>query len=499
MLEVGNGKTHHTAVKEAALNVLPKPGLLIGDRWITDCSGGWTRHIYPATGKPTVSIPMAGTKEIDEAVETARAALPIWRGMPADQRRELMLRFAQLLRQQVETIGNMAVIENGTPLSIATLIAYVAADLFAYNAGWADKIGGEVVETWPVSALDYTLEEPYGVVAAILPFNGPVAQFAMVIAPALAAGNCVVVKPSSLTPFTAMWFGQLFLEAGFPPGVVNIVPMKGKDGDLLCAHPGVDKIHLTGSVSTARAVLAAAALNLTPCGFELGGKSATIVFDDADLQVAAQSAVQQLSTLSGQVCVKGSRFIVQSGVYEKVIELCKTFTEDIMVGDPVLETTVMSPVISAAQCDEIMGFINRAKANKSFRLITGGERLGGELSGGYFIAPTIFADVENSAEICQKEVFGPVLTFTKFDTEDQAIRMANDSNYGLGGYIYTNDLKRAHTVSSAIRTGNVWVNNFMGVPAGAPFGGIKQSGYGRVGGIHGIREFKRPKNIWISL
>jgi acyl-CoA reductase-like NAD-dependent aldehyde dehydrogenase len=290
----------------------------------------------------------------------------------------------------------------------------------------------------------------------------------------------------------------LFLEAGFPPGVVNVIPTGSGGGEALCSHPGVDKIHVTGSVATAQAVMAAAAKNLTPVAFELGGKSATIIFDDADIQVAAQSAVQWISTFSGQACLKGSRLIVQSAVYGEVVELCKTLAEDITVGDPVLETTVMGPVVNAAQCDAIMGFINRARKNNAGRLISGGERLGGNLAKGYFIAPTIFAEVDNSTEIAQSEVFGPVLTITRFDTDEEAVRIANDSEYGLAGYIYTNDLKRAHRVAAAINAGNIWINRFTGVPASVPFGGIKHSGFGRVGGIEGIREFTRPKNVSIS-
>ena len=362
----------------------------------------------------------------------------------------------------------------------------------------ASKTSGEVIDISPLTALDYTLNEPYGVVAVILPWNVPVTQFSMIVAPALAAGNCVVVKPSSLTPFTSLRLGELFLEAGFPPGVVNIIPTGARGGEALCSHPGVDKIHFTGSIATAQAVMKAAAKNVTPVGFELGGKSANIIFDDADPQAAAQAAVFWIFLLCGQACLKGGRVLIQSTVYDQTVELCKTSAENLAVGDPALETTLMGPLVSAAQCHDIMGFIERAKSNKIGRLITGGERLQGDLANGYFVAPTIFADVPNKAEISQKEVFGPVLTITRFDTEEEAISIANDSEYGLAGYIHTNDLKRAHRVAAAINAGSIWVNGFNLSP-GAPFGGIKKSGFGRIGGIEGIREFTRPKNVSVPI
>ena len=485
-------------MKDANLDVLPKPGLLINGERITRTSGGQIEHIYPATGKPTVRVPLAGNKEIDQAVQAARAAFPEWRAMPADERRNLMFRFSQLLTEKAESISQMITVENGTPISIARNSPTHIADVFAYNAGWADKIGGHVVDVWPAPALDYTLEEPYGVVAVILPWNAPAVQFSMIAAPALAAGNCIVVKPSSVTPFTAVRLGELLLEAGFPPGVVNVIPTGSGGGEALCSHPGIDKIHLTGSVATARAVMTAAAKNVTPVGFELGGKSANIIFNDANLQDAAQSAVMWLMLISGQVCIKGSRILVQSGVYDQVIEQCRAFTEDISVGDPALETTMMGPVVSASQCTQIMGFIERAKQTKSGRLVTGGQHLGGELAEGYFISPTIFADVDANAEIAREEVFGPVLTITRFDTEEEAINIANNTEFGLAGYIHTNDLKRAHRVAKAMNTGNIWINEFVGMPASIPFGGIKKSGFGRVGGIEGIREFTRPKNVMVS-
>lgn len=487
------------AISEAELELLPQPGLLIGDRRLTDSSGGEHEHVYPATGKPTLRVPLAGAKEIDDAVRAARAALPAWKARTADQRRDVMLRLAQLVREQMEEIARVSVVENGMPLSLAMEGPRTVADLFTYNAGWADKVGGEVIATWPVPAFDYTLEEPFGVVGIIIPWNGPVFSVGMTLAPALAVGNTVVLKPSRSAPFSALRVGELLLEAGFPPGVVNVVPGGPEAGEALVRHPGVDKIHFTGSSSVAREILAAALENLTPVGLELGGKSANLIFADADLQSAARQAISAVVYMSGQACLIGTRVLVEAPVYDQVIELCKAMVEQIPVGDPCSPTTLMGPIISEAACDRVMGVIQRAKHSREGRLVTGGDRLGGDLADGYFIAPTIFADVDNGSDLAQREIFGPVMSIFRFETEEEAIAIANDHRYGLAAYIQTNDLKRAHRVAAALEVGNVWANGFTGLPASAPFGGTKHSGYGRLGGIAGIREFSRPKNVWMAL
>jgi len=484
-------------MKDAQLDVLPKPGLRIGDRRIIDCSGGEIDHIYPATGKPTVKVSLAGAKEVDEAVQTAKTAFPTWRAMPANERRNLMLKLSQLIAADTDAIREMSIVENGMTRLLASKVAGGVADTFAYYAGWSDKVGGDVIDVWSESAFDYAQQEPYGVVAAILPWNGPLNQLGLVAPPALAAGNCMVVKPSSLTPFTALRLVELALEAGFPPGVINTISTDSGGGELLCSHPGIDMIHLTGSVPTGKAVMATAAKNLTPVGFELGGKSATIIFDDADPQAAAQRAGSWLMGLSSQVCLKGSRVLVQSKLYDQIVSNCRAFAGMLSVGDPPLETTMVGPLVSASQRDEIMGFIERAKENVSGELVCGGERLGGDLVDGYFVAPTIFANVDNRSEIAQEEVFGPVITISPFDTEEEAVSLANDTRFGLACHIQTNDLRRAHRVVAAIDAGNVWIGP-MAMPASMPFGGVKNSGFGRVGGIYGIREFTRTKNVHIS-
>ncbi|MCV7281771.1 aldehyde dehydrogenase [Mycolicibacterium flavescens] len=479
------------------VDVLPDPALLIGEDRLTTSSGGTLQHRYAATGQTTREFPLAGAQEVDRAVQAARAAVPVWTALPRDQRRRLLWRVAELLRENAEELALMSVVENGMPLMLATHNPAVTADLFEYNAGWADKVGGAVEPSWPVPALDYSTEEPYGVVGVIIPWNGPLASIGMVVAPALTAGNCVVLKPPELTPWTSLRFGELVAQAGFPPGVLNVVPGGPEAGEALTRHPGIDKLHFTGSGLTARHVLAGAQQNLTPVSLELGGKSANLVFADADLPAAVQQAVGGLVQLSGQTCLCGTRLIVEDSVYDDVVQMTASFLDHVQVGDPLDPQTVMGPVVSATAADRIMGVVERARGES--RLVTGGTRLDGDYADGYFIAPTVFADVDNGSHLAQNEVFGPVLSIMRFSDTEDAVRLANDTPYGLAAYIWSSDLQRTHRVAAQLQAGNIWVNGFFGIPPSMPFGGVKQSGFGRIGGRDGIREFTRPKNVWIAL
>lgn len=484
-------------VLEAPVELLPDTGLLIGEARVSDTSGGQYQHVYAATGKPTAAVPLAGAAEIDLAVAAARKALPAWRATTQDQRRELLLRYSGLLRDNAEELTRLSQVDNSMPTFIASAGALAAADLFAYNAGWADKVGGEVIPTWPAPGFDYSVEEPFGVIGVIIPWNGPVYSVGMTLGPALAAGNCVLLKPPELSPYAAIRMGELFLEAGFPPGVVNVVTAGPVGGEALVAHPGVDKVHFTGSCETGKKILASALNTLKPVGLELGGKSANLIFADADLQSAAFEGVMAMQG-SGQGCVNGTRVLVERPVYEDVLELMQNLLAGLPVGDPAAESTFFGPVINQTAAERIVGVIDSAKASGT-RVVSGGERLGGDLAAGYYIAPTVFADVDNTSPLAQEEIFGPVVAVLPFDTEEDAVQLANATRYGLAGYIQTNDLKRAHRVAAALQAGNIWVNGFRGFPPGAPFGGTKQSGFGRLGGRDGIREFTRPKNVCITL
>lgn len=477
---------------------LPRRALLIADRHIESASGGTHTHVYAATGQPTARIPLAGAVEIDAAVAAARRAAPQWSGMARDQRRDCLIRLAHLLRENAAELTRLSVIDNGIAVMTQQYGAHVASDLLLYNAGWADKIGGDVIPTWPGDALDYTLEEPFGVVAVIIPWNGPVYALGMVLAPALAAGNTIVVKPPELAPYAALRFGELCLEAGMPAGTVNIVPGGSEGGAALTSHPGIDKISFTGSGTTARHILASAQKHMTPVQLELGGKSASIVFEDADLDAFSRMGLAGIVNNAGQGCINPTRLLVQRGIYDAVLDRLAQAASMLPVGDPADPATVIGPVIDDRAAARIMGMIERAKAEGA-RLIAGGSRLGGDLADGYFIQPTVFADVAHKSELSQCEVFGPVLAVLPFETEEEAIAMANDTEFGLAAYVWTESLKRAHRCARTLVAGNVWVNGFSGIPASVPFGGVRQSGVGRLGGIHGIREFLRPKNIWMAM
>jgi acyl-CoA reductase-like NAD-dependent aldehyde dehydrogenase len=485
-------------VAPADVDALPSPGFLIGERKVKETEGSLHEHRYAATGQLTHKVPLASAREVDLAIKAARDAFKLWSKLPANQRRIHMLKFANAIRERTAALGRMMTAENGIVASARDWSVNWVADLFEYNAGWADKIGGEVVTTFPGPAFDYTLDEPFGVIAVIVPWNGPFVSFGQTLAPALAAGNTVVIKPPELAPYSCLMLAELALEAGIPPGVINVVPAGPEGGDALVRHPGIDKIHFTGSGATARKIIAASLENLTPYGLELGGKSARLVFADADLPSAVMRAVGSAIGNAGQACICASRVLIEQSVYENFVADAKLALEKITIGDPASPATTMGPVISQGAVDRILGFIDRAKASGA-RLVSGGERLGGDLAEGYFIPPTVFADVDHNADLARNEVFGPVLAFMPFKDEEEAIRLANDTPYGLAAWVESENVKRVHRVSAALESGTVWVNGFYDLPVGAPFGGHKQSGVGRVGGVWGIREFTRPKNVWLKL
>jgi aldehyde dehydrogenase (NAD+) len=473
-------------------------GMLIGGRWLDEAGGGSLPHANPATGKVQREIPMAGEAEVDQAVSAARAAFNDWRRWHPVERRRVLQRLMDLMSRSRDEFVAVSALESGIPIQIGQAIVQMGIDWGESAATWADKIAGEVVPT-PSNVFDYAAAEPYGVVGVILTWNGPAASLGISVMPALAAGCCVVVKPSELAPFSSVMFARLCQEAGIPPGVVNVVTGDGSAGAALVAHPGVDKISFTGGIATARAISMAASKRLTPLLLELGGKSANIVFDDADMSKALNSALG-ISALAGQACIVPSRLLVQDSVYDRFVESVTSALTQIPVGDPFDEQTLMGPVISEAACERILGFVDRARDAGSGKLLLGGERLGGSLADGYYVAPTVFGDVDNATEIAQQEIFGPVLAVVRFTDEDEAVALANDTEYGLAAYVHTRDLSRAIRVASALDAGNVGVNGggAMGGPE-APFGGFKQSGYGREGGKAGVLEFVRLKNVMVDL
>jgi acyl-CoA reductase-like NAD-dependent aldehyde dehydrogenase len=481
----------------ATIERLAEQGHLVGDGWTGSASAGHYVHHDPATGKVQAEVPLGGAEEMDAAISAAAAAAPGWRAMALEERAAILHRLADLLVANDDGSAALNARDNGTPVSTMRPGVY-AASWVRYYAGWVDKLTGQVV---PVSGggLDYVLPEPYGVIGAIVPWNGPMMGMGQKVAPALAAGNAVVAKPPEIAPFGALRFAELALEAGLPPGVLNVVTGGADAGQALVRDPRVGKVSFTGGKVTARAVMVAAAETLKPLALELGGKSANIVFPDADLDVAASLAVLfGVGLLSGQGCALPTRLYVHDDVYDSVVERVVAQAEAIAVGDPSDPAVFMGPVVHEAACDRILRTVERAKSEQAGTLLTGGDRLGGSLAEGYFVAPTVFGDVEHGSHLAANEVFGPVLSVLRFSTEEEVVAKANDSIYGLGAYLHTGDASRAHRVAAQLQAGMVIVNGLPGMSPGAPFGGYKQSGFGREGGRWGIEEFVQQKNVFIA-
>ena len=485
--------------QQPVADTLPRYPVIIGDAFEERGGGEFLAHIYPGTATVTRELRMAAPADVDRAVATARAAFPTWRAMPGDKRRDLMFKLAAALEAQAQEMAPVLTAENGSIILAGPHMSYDAAQKFRYFGGWADKIEGRTIATWGGPAHDYVSYEPYGVVGAIVPWNGPLFAATMVLAPALAAGNCIVIKAPDLAPYSVMRLVELIQQAGFPPGVVNLVTGGADVGEAMVAHPGIDKIEFIGSGATARKILANAAATLKPVGLELGGKSAVLVFADADLQAAAKRGLSGAVSANGQGCVNGTRLLVERAVYEPYLQMLTAMAGHIKVGDPFAMDTIMGPVISAASLNRISGLVDRGVAAGG-RLVTGGGRLGGDHGDGYFLPITVLADVDPASEIARNEVFGPVLVVTPFDSEDEAVALANDSDYGLGAYVHTTNLVRAHRVAGQMQAGQVQVNGSgEAMTPCVPFGGMKHSGHGRLGGVEGLREFQQVKNTWINL
>lgn len=459
-------------------------------------------HVYAATGAVSGAVSVGGPGEIDAAVDSARRALPGWRSLEPDARRNLLLSVADVLDRHAEELARLSVLDNGTPLTVARVFPGIAADYFRYNAGWADKLTGQVIPVWPGTqdVLDYTHPEPYGVVAVIIPWNAPLRAVSMTVAPALAAGNTVVLKPPEFTPYAAARFGQLLLEAGIPPGVVNVVTTDGPGSSLLVRHPGVDLVHFTGSTATGRLVMDGAKENLTPVVLELGGKSANLLFADApNLDDAIDRALGSVVRLCGQSCISGTRLLVQRSIYDRVVETITSRAEAVVLGDPALDETQIGPIATRSSYVRILDMVSRAVEQGAGQLVAGGKRDESTGTDGFFLRPTVFADVRPESEIARDEIFGPVLSVMPFDQEQEAVQIANDSAYGLSAWVQTSDVGRAHRLARALEAGNVWINGGYSPASMIPFGGMKDSGFGRLGGEEGVKAFLQTKNVWLTL
>lgn len=491
-------------MRSAATTTMSEPseiagrGFIVGDRRVPTGSAGEYVHHNPATGRPQATVPLAGTAEVADAVDAARDALPAWRSRPVDERATILYRLADRLDAERDPAARLWALEAGMPVSLMDPGAYTAR-WTRYYAGWADKIAGRVLPVHGATGLDYTVPEPYGVVGVIPPWNGSMMGMGQKAAPALAAGNTVVAKPSEIAAFGALRFAELALEVGLPPGVLNVVVGGAEAGEALVRHRDVAKISLTGGGSTATKVMHAAADTITPLAFELGGKSASLLFPDADLDRAVPMSAFGFMALSGQGCALPTRLFVHDDIYDTVVDRLLAAVGHIPVGDPLDPATLMGPVVTETACRRILAMIDEAVATGAGALLTGGDRMGGGLAAGYFVAPTILGEVDDTSTIARSEVFGPVLCVFRFHDEDEAVGRANASEYGLGANVYTSDVSRAHRLARRLEAGSITINGGAGLGPTAPFGGVKASGFGREGGYEGIAEYVRPKNVYVNI
>jgi acyl-CoA reductase-like NAD-dependent aldehyde dehydrogenase len=456
----------------------------------------------PATGEPWARFEDAGAEDVDRAVTAAAAAFAHgspWRSLSATRRGGLMFKLADLIREHAERIAAIEVRENGKLMREMHAQLGVAPDWLTYFGGLADKIEGRTIPLDRTSVLNYTQREPLGVVGVIVPWNSPTMLTMMAVAPALAAGNTVVIKPSEETSASILEIARLLEQAGFPPGVVNVVTGGRAAGEALVAHPRVAKISFTGGDAAGRAIASAVGARLGRVTLELGGKSANIVFDDAQLEAAEAGILAGIFAAGGQTCIAGSRALIHAPVYEELLERLRRRAESIVVGDPMDPATQMGPVATAAQLAKIEAHITSARADGA-RVVAGGERASVDgLSNGLFHQPTILADVANDSAIAQEEIFGPVLAVMPFEDEDEAVALANATPYGLAAGVWTLNVKRAHRVARRLEAGTVWINLYRAVTFNSPFGGYKASGIGRVNGIEALDEFLQTKSVWIEL
>ena len=477
--------------------------LFIDGKWEAAVSSRTIPVLNPATGEQLTTVPDAGPEDVDRAVKAARRAFEkgFWRKMNVSQRERIIWRIGELIEKNKEELGLLESLNNGkTYLEALRGDIPPTADIFYYYAGWTRKIYGETI---PVDGkyLNYTLREPVGVVGMITPWNYPMLLAAWKVAPALATGCSMVIKPSELTPITTFKLAEYCLEAGVPEGVVNVVTGFGHTaGDALARHMDVDKIAFTGSIRTARALLKASGeSNLKRLSLELGGKSPNIVFPDADLPRAARAAFWGIYANKGEVCSAGSRLLVHEKIYDEFVDTLAELARKMKVGDPLDPDAEMGSQISETQLERILGYI-RTGREEGARLVCGGERdVEGEKAKGYFVKPTIFADVKPEMKIAQEEIFGPVLAALKFQDVDQAAEIANSTIYGLVSAVWTRDITVAHRLAQEIKAGSVWINAYNCFDSASPFGGYKQSGFGREMGAHALDSYTQVKSVWIYL
>jgi len=482
---------------------MKKHQLLINGAFIDPSTNAWFESFNPYTGSPWTLIPRAGKDDVDKAIAAAKCAFQHgseWRKMTATARGAVLRKFADLVTQNTERLAEIETTDNGKLYAeMRTQLNYVP-QWFHYFGGLADKIEGRVIPIDKPGVLNFTREEPLGVIAAITPWNSPLMLATWKLAPALAAGDTVVWKPSEYSSASALAFGQLFEQAGFPPGVVNIVTGFGNEvGEPLITHPDVAKVAFTGGDKTGEHVYQLAAKGIKKVTLELGGKSANIVFDDAEMDDAVKGVVSGIFAATGQTCIAGSRALIHRKIHDEFVEKLLALAKTARMGNPLELTTQVGPVTTKPQYEKILDYIRIAKEEGATCVLGGAAAARPECGSGWFVEPTIFSGVRADMRIANEEVFGPVLSIIPFDDEEEAIRIANGTIYGLAAGVWTTSIRRAIMMSERLEAGTVWVNTYRTVSYMSPFGGYKRSGIGRESGVDAIREYLQTKSVWIDI
>ena len=478
-----------------------EPGRLLIDGQWTDGAKKFDT-INPATGEVLTQVVEASPEAVDRAVSAARKAFEDrsgpWRKMSASERGRLIWRLADLVEKHIDELAELETLDNGKPIFESRYVDVpMVIDVLRYYAGLATKIHGETVNT-SETAFTYTLREPIGVVGLIIPWNFPLLLASWKLGPALACGNTIVLKPAEQTPLTALRFGELAIEAGVPPGVLNIVTGGPETGKTIVRHPGIDKIAFTGSTAVGKEIMRSSADTLKRVTLELGGKSPNIVFADSDIDGAVKGAINGIFYGKGEVCNAGSRLFVESKVQNEFLEKLVARAKKLQPADPLDPKTRLGAIVSQEQMQTVLGYVETGK-KEGAKLIAGGNRVSVNGGKGFFLEPTIFGDVTNDMKIAQEEIFGPVLATLSFDDLDQVIELANRNQYGLAAAVWTRDIKKAHSVSRQLKAGTVWINTYGLMDAALPFGGYKSSGFGRELGMHAIEHYTELKTVWLNL
>ncbi|MGW3284921.1 aldehyde dehydrogenase family protein [Streptomyces sp. NPDC001002] len=477
-----------------------EPGrLFVGGQWREAEDGARVEVVDPSRGAVVTTVAAAGAADVDVAVQAAREAFDggAWSGLSGRERGRVLHRVAELIRERADEIAELESLDVGKPITLCHAVDVTnTANDFEYFAALAYSLDGAVRDT-PMNALAYTKREPLGVVAAITPFNFPLILAGSKIGPALAAGNTVVHKPADETPLSALYMARLFQEAGVPDGVVNVVTGTGPvAGEALLRHRGVDKVAFTGSTAVGRHVASTAGEALKPVTMELGGNAAHLVFEDADLEKAVCAVIKAFVFNTGQFCMGGPRLLVARSVYSTLLGILAEAVPGVPVGDPRLPETVVGPMAGERHLKKVEEYVDLAR-KEGARIVCGGERL--DLDGGYYYKPTVIADLSNDSRVVQEEVFGPVLTVQPFDTEDEAVALANSTPYGLASGVQTGNLARAHRIADRLQAGIVWINDWAMLDPAVPFGGVKDSGFGREYGPEALAAYTRTKSVVVSL